>query len=40
MYVEADLTLKEQALAQLRPVGPGASRFRADDALLGFLARL
>jgi integrase/recombinase XerD len=40
MYVEADLTLKERALARLRPAGLGAGRFKADDALLGFLGGL
>jgi len=40
MYVEADLTMKERALARLPPAGSGPRRFKADDALLGFLTRL
>jgi len=40
VYVEADLAMKERALEKLAPLGPGAHRFRADDALLGFLAAL
>jgi len=40
MYVEADLAMKEQALEKLGPLGPGSRRFRADDALLSFLATL
>jgi hypothetical protein len=40
-YVEADLALKERALKTLSPLGPGSSRrFKADDALLAFLATL
>ena len=40
LYVEADLALKERALAKLAPAGPGARRFKATDALLAFLATL
>jgi integrase len=40
IYVEADLAMKEQALEKLGPLGPGSHRFRADDALLSFLATL
>lgn len=40
MYVEADLAMKERALQKLAPAGPGARRFKATDALLGFLATL
>jgi hypothetical protein len=40
MYVEADLAMKERALEKLAPLGPGSQRFKADDALLGFLAAL
>jgi integrase/recombinase XerD len=40
IYVEADLTLKEQALAHLTPAGPGAGRFKAKDAVLTFLSGL
>jgi len=40
VYVEADLAMKERALEQLAPLGPGAHRFRADDTLLSFLTAL
>ena len=40
MYVEADLTLKEQALDQLGPLGQRPRRFKADDPVLAFLATL
>jgi integrase/recombinase XerD len=39
-YVEADLQMKEQALAKLAPVGGILSRFKPDDALLAFLSAL
>ncbi len=40
-YVEADLATKEKALATLSPPEPkGPWRFRADDSLLAFLAKL
>jgi integrase/recombinase XerD len=40
IYVEADLTTKEQALSKLSPVASKGHRFRADDSLIAFLARL
>ncbi|MFN7970795.1 MAG: tyrosine-type recombinase/integrase [Acidobacteriota bacterium] len=40
MYVEADLATKERALEKLSPAGVKATRFRADDQLLRFLASL
>lgn len=40
-YVEADLATKERALRKLAPFGSGsAGRFKADDALIAFLAGL
>jgi site-specific recombinase XerD len=39
-YIEADLQLKEQALQKVSPAGQTVTRFKADDALLGFLASL
>jgi integrase/recombinase XerD len=39
-YLEADLATKERALAKLVPLATTVPRFRPDDALLGFLARL
>jgi site-specific recombinase XerD len=40
IYLEADLTAKEAALAKLAPPGGTARRFRADDRLLAFLKDL
>ena len=40
IYVEADLATKERALENLAPPGSKSRRFRADDALIGFLASL
>ena len=40
MYVEADLTMKEQALARLAPPDVKAARYRPPDALLRFLQAL
>ena len=40
MYLEADLTMKEQALKKLEPIAGEWSRFHADDPLLAFLASL
>ena len=40
MYVEADLATKEKALQKLSPVTSQGRRFRADDSLMEFLARL
>jgi site-specific recombinase XerD len=37
-YVEADLAMKERALEKLAPLGAPARRFKADDALMAFLA--
>ena len=39
-YVEADLTMKEQALQKLAPAGQTVPRFKASDKLLAFLAAL
>ena len=39
-YIEADLAIKEQALQKLAPAGKTIIRFKADDALLTFLASL
>ena len=39
-YIEADLSIKEQALQKMVPAGQAAARFKADDALLAFLASL
>jgi integrase/recombinase XerD len=40
MYVEADLTMKEQALVKLQPAGASIRRFRAPDELMSFLQTL
>ena len=40
MYVEADLAMKERALAKIAPIGAGVRRFKPDDALLAFLGTL
>lgn len=40
MYVEADLTMKEQALMKLQPAGAPSGRFRATDELMSFLQAL
>ena len=39
-YVQADLSMKEQALEKLTPIGGSLSRFKPDDALLAFLSAL
>ena len=39
-YVEADLTMMENALAKLTPAGSAPGRFKASDDLLAFLAAL
>ncbi|MGB2625646.1 MAG: tyrosine-type recombinase/integrase [Candidatus Acidiferrum sp.] len=39
-YMEADLTMKEQALSKLRPPDVKAARFKPPDRLLQFLASL
>jgi integrase/recombinase XerD len=40
MYVEADLTMKEDALMKLQPEGTTIGRFRASDTLMSFLQAL
>jgi site-specific recombinase XerD len=40
MYLDADLTMKERALAKTAPLGVGPSRYRPDDNLLAFLSAL
>jgi integrase/recombinase XerD len=40
VYLEADLAMKEKALAQLEPIAGAWQRFHADDPLLAFLASL
>jgi site-specific recombinase XerD len=40
VYVEADMATKERALEKLSPPESSGRRFKADDALLSFLARL
>lgn len=40
MYLDADLTAKERALARTAPLRAGPGRFRPDDALLAFLQEL
>jgi len=40
VYLAADLAMKEKALAKLDPIAGEWQRFRADDALLAFLAAL
>lgn len=40
MYVEADLTMKEEALMKLQPAGSAPGRFRASDELMSFLQSL
>jgi integrase/recombinase XerD len=39
-YIEADLATKEKVLGMVAPAGQKAKRFKADDALLRFLASL
>lgn len=39
-YIEADLSMKDRALASLAPAKPGKLRYRASDALLSFLDNL
>ena len=39
-YIEADMAIKEHALQKLAPAGKTITRFKADDALLTFLASL
>ena len=40
IYLDADLALKEQALARTNPVKGAPKRFRPDDELLAFLNQL
>jgi site-specific recombinase XerD len=40
IYLDADLSLKERALARTAPLRAGARRYRPDDALLAFLNQL
>ena len=40
MYLQADLAMKEKALAKLEPIEGEWKRFHADDPLLAFLAAL
>ena len=40
IYVHADQTLKERALARTTPIGTAAGRFRPADDLLAFLEAL
>jgi integrase/recombinase XerD len=40
MYLHADLSLKEEALARLGPLGVKPTRYRPDDPLLAFLESL
>lgn len=40
MYLDADLTMKERALARTAPLRAGPGRYRPDDSLLAFLSAL
>jgi integrase/recombinase XerD len=40
VYLDADLAMKEKALARLEPMGMKPRRYKADDALLAFLKSL
>jgi hypothetical protein len=40
MYLDADLAMKERALARLSPIQAKATRFRPRDRLLAFLEGL
>ena len=40
IYLDADLAMKEEALAKTNPVKGGPKRFRPDDELLAFLKQL
>lgn len=40
IYLDADLTMKERALARTTPLRSGPGRFRPDDSLLAFLSGL
>jgi len=40
IYVHADMTIKERALARVAPIGMKPGRYRPPDALLAFLEAL
>ena len=40
VYLDADLAMKEKALARLEPMGQKPRRYKANDALLAFLESL
>jgi integrase len=40
IYLDADLAMKEKALAKLEPMGKTPRRYKADDSLLAFLRSL
>jgi site-specific recombinase XerD len=40
IYLDANLAMKEEALARIRPIGEKPPRYKPDDALLGFLKSL
>ncbi|MGB8479531.1 MAG: site-specific integrase [Acidobacteriaceae bacterium] len=40
VYLDADISMKEKALARLEPMGKKPRRYKADDALLAFLKSL
>lgn len=40
IYLDANLAMKEAALAKMRPIGEKPARYKPDDALLGFLNAL
>jgi integrase/recombinase XerD len=40
VYLDADLAMREKALAKLEPMGKPPRRYKADDALLAFLKSL
>ena len=40
IYLDADLALKEQALAKTNPVKGASKRYQPDDELLAFLKQL
>jgi integrase/recombinase XerD len=40
IYLDANLAMKEQALAKVQPLGAKLRRYKPDDALLSFLKDL
>lgn len=40
IYLDANLAMKEEALAKIRPIGEKPRRYKPDDALLEFLKGL